>query len=103
MSPTASTAPPQRNRPSAESIATGQTTNTNERPFSPEVKGNTNSFSPSTTIHNNQCQHIYGGSKSYHGCTFYETSRTPPSVAQEARTNAAAGSSDLEASPHPAE
>ncbi|KAJ8092098.1 hypothetical protein PM082_021630 [Marasmius tenuissimus] len=71
----------------------------NERPFSNTVNGNMNSFLPSTTIHNNQCQHVYGDSKSYHGCTVYEG--TPAPVAREARDNAS-GSSD-QAPPHPAE
>ncbi|KAL0059824.1 hypothetical protein AAF712_013397 [Marasmius tenuissimus] len=104
MSSETSTAPTQHNRPSAENIATGQTTNTNERPFSNTVNGNTRSFLPSTSVHNYQCQHVHENSTSYHGCTIYNGTPAPRAPAHEERVNRFSAAEVLDPiSSHPVE
>ncbi|KAJ8092099.1 hypothetical protein PM082_021631 [Marasmius tenuissimus] len=84
-----STSTTQNNPPSAENIATGQTTNMNERPFSNTVNGNTRSFQPATSIRHYQCQHVHENSTSYHGCTVsvYNGEPAPQAPAHEERAN----------------
>ncbi|KAK1234342.1 hypothetical protein PQX77_002455 [Marasmius sp. AFHP31] len=107
MSSETSTAPTQCNRSGAENIATGQTTNTNERPFSHTVNGNTRSFLPSTSIRNYQCQHVHENSTSYHGCTIYNgtpASCAPCAPPHEECANDHATTQSLDPiSPHPVE
>ncbi|KAJ8092191.1 hypothetical protein PM082_024018 [Marasmius tenuissimus] len=60
---------------------TGASTNVNENPFGHTVNGNTRTFSPSTYIENNQCQHVHQPhSISYHGCTIHYASPAPAST-----------------------
>ena len=74
----------------------GGSTNANDNPFGHTVHGSTGSFSPSTHIHNNQCQHVNGDS--YSGCNIYRDSPARSSSQSESKgahrdTTSAAGSS----------
>ncbi|KAL0058992.1 hypothetical protein AAF712_014288 [Marasmius tenuissimus] len=85
-----STSAAQNNPPSDKNIATGQTTNMNERLFSNIVNGNTSSFLPSTSIQYYQCQHVHENSTSYHGCPVYNETPALSAPAHEERANRSA-------------